>query len=160
MSGDFFCARSKRLTLNLSNASLRVVGFTYLRWQVNIMVLNNNLGQNIAGKFTKISEAGFCMECFTVFITFWQNFSSLIFVNLSAVFCPRLLFNASTLTILLQSRFTYTVCICLHRLWKKSTCGNVVTTPLITWSCWSHSSMSSKILSKKLFCGITIEVYK
>ena len=82
----FFCARSKRLTLNLSNASLRVVGFTYVRWQVNTMVLNNNLGQNIAGKFTKISEAGFCMECFTVFITFWENFPPLIFVNLSAVF--------------------------------------------------------------------------
>ena len=71
MSGDFFCARSKRLTLNLSNASLRVVGFTYLRWQVNIMVLNNNLGQNIAGKFTKISEAGFfvwsVLQCLSLF---------------------------------------------------------------------------------------------
>ena len=71
MSGDFFCARSKRLTLNLSNASLRVVGFTYLRWQVNIMALNNNLGQNIAGKFTKISEVGFfvwsVLQCLSLF---------------------------------------------------------------------------------------------
>ena len=32
---------------------------------VNIEVLNNNLGQNIAVKFTKISKTGFCMESIT-----------------------------------------------------------------------------------------------
>ena len=74
VSGEFFCSRNNRLIVILSNTSVRVIGFIYLSWQVNVEVLNNNLGQNIADKFTKISITGFCMECFTFFFHFLAKF--------------------------------------------------------------------------------------
>ena len=66
---------------------------------VNVEALNNNLGQNTAEKFTKISDEKFCQKVInTVKHCIQKKPASLIFVNLPAIFSPRLLFNTIIFT--------------------------------------------------------------